>query len=56
MTARAPRGANKFYISHLDQSSPGNPEEDTKSDSLGRAAWVQIFNNYKPDLPYPTGK
>ena len=37
-STRSSSDMNKFYISHLDQSSPASPEEGTKSDSLGEVA------------------
>ena len=50
---------DQFNISHPEQSSQASLKEGTindssegKSKSLGEVAWEQIFNNYKPELPY----
>ena len=50
---------NQFNISHPEQSSQASLKEGTindsaeeKSKSLGEVACEQLFNNYKPELPY----
>ena len=50
---------DQVNISHPKQSSQESLKEDIingqseeKSKSLGEAAWEQIFNNHKPELPH----